>query len=96
MKLSQRGLILRFKKTMRPFPAHSAVPQSCGKYSLILINNALDAMPDGGTISIKTMREGARIILTIADTGVGIPEAIRDRILIPFSPRKGFVQPAWA
>jgi signal transduction histidine kinase len=61
-----------------------------------LINNALDAMPDGGMISIKTARDNHHIILTIADTGVGIPAAIRNRIFDPFFTTKGVRQPAWA
>jgi signal transduction histidine kinase len=37
-----------------------------------------------GLISIATRRSGDRVVITIADTGHGIPEAIRDKIFEPF------------
>jgi PAS domain S-box-containing protein len=67
--------------------------------------NAGDAMPSGGTITIATTKvtferdEAARIhplllpgkyvVLRISDTGIGIPEEIRDRIFDPFFTTKG-------
>jgi CheY-like chemotaxis protein/anti-sigma regulatory factor (Ser/Thr protein kinase) len=74
---------------------YGSIPSTLGSASELrevftnLINNALDAMPGGGRISIKTLREDDHIILTIADTGGGIPEAIRDRIFDPFFTTKG-------
>ncbi len=74
---------------------YGAIPHTPGSASELrevftnLINNALDAMPDGGMISIKTARDNHHIILTIADTGVGIPAAIRNRIFDPFFTTKG-------
>ncbi|MGQ9502140.1 MAG: ATP-binding response regulator [Anaerolineae bacterium] len=51
-----------------------------------LLTNARDAMPHGGTIVICTGYDPARrsILLSVSDTGGGIPEAIRDRIFDPF------------
>src|SRR5690606_14244539 len=43
-----------------------------------------DAGGERGTITVRTRREGDHVVLTVADTGSGIPEAIRDRILAPF------------
>ena len=54
-----------------------------------IINNALDAMPEGGTLRIATCKEDDLVVINIADTGVGIPEAIRDRIFDPFYTTKG-------
>lgn len=74
---------------------YGAIPHTLGSASELrevftnLINNALDAMPDGGRISITTTRDNDRIILTIADTGIGIPEDIRNRIFDPFFTTKG-------
>lgn len=56
-----------------------------------LIGNALDAMPGGGTLAIRIrrsteMRNGMRpgVRIAIADSGGGIPKAIRGKILEPF------------
>ena len=54
-----------------------------------LINNALDAMPEGGEIVIRTFMEASNIMIKFEDTGIGIPESIRDRIFDPFFTTKG-------
>jgi CheY-like chemotaxis protein len=54
-----------------------------------LINNAIDAMPQGGEIAIKSFTKNGQVNITIKDTGIGIPEAIRDRIFDPFFTTKG-------
>jgi two-component system NtrC family sensor kinase len=41
-------------------------------------------MPKGGTLTIWTAREGNDVVIRIKDTGVGIPEEIRDRIFEAF------------
>ena len=57
---------------------------------LHLIVNAAHAIDDArtpparGTITIKTWREPDAVLISIADTGVGIPEAIQGRIFDPF------------
>ena len=54
---------------------------------LILINliiNAVDAMEEGGDIIIGCAESEEEIIITVADTGAGIPEEIRANIFNPF------------
>jgi two-component system NtrC family sensor kinase len=51
---------------------------------LNMIRNAKEAMPQGGILSLETMREDARVIIHIKDTGIGIPEEIRDKIFEAF------------
>jgi GAF domain-containing protein len=46
--------------------------------------NAIQAMPRGGRIVVRTRREGDAAILEIEDTGAGIPEEVRGRIFEPF------------
>lgn len=49
-----------------------------------LIDNALDAMDDSGTLKIRTDSEPRMILVEIGDTGKGIPPEIADRIFDPF------------
>lgn len=49
-----------------------------------LIKNAFDAMPEGGTINIKTEDTLSDVIIVISDTGVGIKEEDRAKIFEPF------------
>lgn len=57
---------------------------------LNLLTNARDAMkPDGGTITVGLHERNGAIELSVADTGSGIPEEIRDKIFEPFVTTKG-------
>lgn len=49
-----------------------------------MILNAVQAMPSGGTLSIMTRAAGNGVELSIADTGIGIPEEKLERIFVPF------------
>jgi PAS domain S-box-containing protein len=55
-----------------------------------LVLNAMDAMPQGGTLSIATGLGPARsVVITVSDTGVGMTEAVRRRVFEPFFSTKG-------
>jgi two-component system NtrC family sensor kinase len=51
---------------------------------LNLITNAAQAMPKGGTLSLRTFRLGDEVAISVSDTGQGIPPEIQDRIFEPF------------
>ena len=51
---------------------------------LNIIFNSLDAMPEGGRLSLRTGKKGDKVILSISDTGEGMPEDVRKNIFDPF------------
>lgn len=50
-----------------------------------LLHNACDAMPDGGTITLRFAVKDDMLLTEIEDTGPGIPEELRDRLFQPFA-----------
>jgi PAS domain S-box-containing protein len=54
-----------------------------------LIDNAIGAMGERGTITIKTYKDDDHLMVEIADDGPGIPEEIRPRVFDPFFTTKG-------
>lgn len=51
---------------------------------IALATNAVDAMPDGGTLTLRARGEGTRVAIEIEDTGVGIPAVDMSKIFEPF------------
>ncbi len=51
---------------------------------LNIITNAIHAMPDGGSIAIRTFTLGEYIMISFSDTGQGISSEVKQRIFEPF------------
>ncbi len=54
-----------------------------------IIYNALDAMPGGGEIRMSAQETNERVILTVTDTGTGMPPEVKSRLFDPFFTTKG-------
>jgi len=54
-----------------------------------LVLNAMDAMPEGGTLSIATKDVADAVVVVVTDTGIGMPEQVRRRVFEPFFSTKG-------
>ena len=62
----------------------AAEPADVEQILMNLGTNARDAMPKGGTLTLKTSVEHASVVLELVDTGVGMSPAVRARVFEPF------------
>jgi two-component system NtrC family sensor kinase len=63
-----------------------------GQLHQVLVNlvvNAIQAMPRGGTLTIRTAFDGSQVQLAVEDTGIGMSEAVVKQLFIPFFTTKG-------
>jgi signal transduction histidine kinase len=65
-------------------PEITADPAQLTQVLVNLIVNAAQAMPEGGTITIKTLEGKGYISLIVEDTGIGMSEEVMKKIFIPF------------
>jgi signal transduction histidine kinase len=49
-----------------------------------LVDNALDAVPEGGRVEISAARAGRRVVVRVVDNGPGVPPHLTERIFDPF------------
>jgi len=77
---------IRIEKDLQPLPGTLADPMQLQQIFLNLVLNAVDAMPGGGTLSVRTSFEkGSDLIqIQISDTGRGISGEHADKIFQPF------------
>lgn len=61
----------------------SGVKDELRRVFINLLKNAQEAMPDGGTITLRTEMKAEDVEIHIQDTGTGIPEESRDHIFVP-------------
>jgi len=74
----------------QPDPVIEMDEQLIHKMMIHLSRNAIDAMPEGGTLAIKVRHQNGWAVVSFADTGVGIVEAIQKRATDPFFTTKTY------
>jgi hypothetical protein len=72
------------KEDIKELPAVFGNPSGIKEVLVSIINNALDAMPDGGRLSFNTWSKEGAVFVSISDTGKGMPEGVKNRIFDPF------------
>jgi signal transduction histidine kinase len=72
------------QKQYTDIPELSGFPGQLSQVIMNLLINAIQSIPDQGTITISTKRKGEKVQLTVQDTGTGIPKKIRNQIFDPF------------
>jgi signal transduction histidine kinase/ActR/RegA family two-component response regulator len=79
-------------KLVRQIGSNAVIMGDAGELREVLVNmvfNAVDAMHNGGTLTLSTQEAGDDVVLTVADTGTGMGEEVRSRIFDPFFTTKG-------
>jgi signal transduction histidine kinase len=74
-------VVKEFDRSLPPIPAY---PAELNQVWTNLIDNALAAMGETGTLTLRTSLDGDQIVVEIGDSGHGIPPEIRPRIFEPF------------
>jgi len=65
-------------------PAIVGDPSALHHCLMNLCVNAVDAMPEGGTLTLRTARVEGGVLMEVADTGAGMSQAVLDKALEPF------------
>jgi len=83
-RAKSRGRRIR-ARLARAMPLVIGYPTHVGEALRNLLDNALDATPEGGTVFVQTSNADPRwFVVKIKDTGRGIADRDRDRLFLPF------------
>ena len=88
-ELQQRGKTIAIHTALGDLPPILGHAPEIREVLTNLIFNAVDAMPDGGRLTLAGAATSAGVTLTLTDTGVGMPEAVRQKVFEPFFTTKG-------
>jgi signal transduction histidine kinase len=72
------------RKLSPQIPEITADPSQLNQVLVNLVVNAIQAMPEGGTLTISTNTSDNHVILSVQDNGIGMSEKMREQIFIPF------------
>ena len=84
--LSRLKIPDKINKVVQVEDALPLIPVDANQIEQVFINlvqNAMDAMPKGGWLTIHAQRENNFLAVTITDTGCGIPDTIKNKIFDP-------------
>lgn len=86
----KRGVEVKVDTQLSPeLPPVMGNPTELRQVLVNLIFNAVEAMPQGGVLTIRTWREGNNACIAVQDTGIGMSKEVKRRIFDPFFTTKG-------
>jgi PAS domain S-box-containing protein len=88
-----KGIQINVVTSLEEIPPLAGDVSELREVILSMILNAVEAMPEGGRIEIRTSRGKDRVCIQISDTGKGMTEEVRKKIFEPFFTTKPFSNP---
>lgn len=88
-QMQAAGITIQFVPELDEVPPVRGDESALREVFTNLIFNAVDAMPKGGIITVRTRLDGNFAAVEIADSGTGMTEEVRKRCLEPFFTTKG-------
>ena len=85
----KNGLSINIKTEFGKIPDISGNAGELRSALFNVIKNSVEAMPEGGVITIETRKKGEKIFVSIKDTGIGMDDETKDKIFQPFYSTKG-------
>jgi PAS domain S-box-containing protein len=85
-----RGVRIEMVSNLEEIPSVSGNASELREVVTNMIFNAIEAMPEGGKVEIRTYKEGRHVLIQISDSGIGISEETKKRIFEPFFTTKPF------
>jgi signal transduction histidine kinase/ActR/RegA family two-component response regulator len=80
----ETGITIELRQDLQPVPNILGDATELREVATNLILNAVDAMPQGGVLTVTTGVLGGQACLEVSDTGMGIAPELRERIFEPF------------
>ena len=84
-----KGITIQMETDLQKMPWIAGNEAELREMLTNLIFNAVDAMSEDGTITLRTVSDNQQVLLEISDTGSGMTEEVRQRCLEPFFSTKG-------
>lgn len=80
----ERSVPIEVRQELADIPQVVGRPSELVEALLNLIVNAVEAMPRGGVLTLKSALEEASVVVRVEDTGTGIPAEVRAQLFAPF------------
>ncbi len=83
------GAAVRVVRDLPPGVWVRGIPGELREALVNLVQNGVDAMPAGGTLTVRAFREGGDACVAVRDSGAGMSAEVRERAFEPFFTTKG-------
>jgi len=80
----RKGITIKVVTDFKDVPQIEGIAPELRQAFINIILNAIDAMPDGGTLTISTWQDSSQVCVAISDTGIGMDKSIQNQIFKPF------------